>query len=105
MTDATTALINAISVTFGTCVTFQMEDIRSRSWVSSTFSGVRHELTFRVAGEGAQEQADLFVNGMEQAEFDLEGHLLADISLISKTVEPEGPLVRISLEALTVEEG
>ena len=105
MTDATTALIDAISVTFVTFRTFHMESIRSRSWVSATFAGTRHELTFRVEGEGAQDQADLFLNGIEEAEFDLAGHILADISLISRTVEPAGPLVRISLEALTLEEG
>jgi hypothetical protein len=102
MTDATTALIDAISVTF---VTFAVESIRSRSWVSATFSGVRHELTFRVEGEGAQDQVDLFLNGLDEAEFDLDGHILADISLISRTVDPERLRVRISLEALTLEEG
>lgn len=102
MTDATTALVDAIGVNF---VNFAVEKIRSRSWVSVTFSGVRHELTFTAQGEGAEAAADLFLEGLEQREFDLRGHLLADISLVSRTLDPAGPLVRISLEALTFEEG
>jgi 2-phospho-L-lactate transferase/gluconeogenesis factor (CofD/UPF0052 family) len=104
MTDATTALIDAISVNF---VNFAVEDIRSRSWVSATFSGVRHELTFTAEGEGAQAAADLFLHGLEEREFDLSGHVLADIALVSQSTGAgaQGPLVRISLEALTLEDG
>jgi len=98
MTDATTALIDAIGANF---VNLTMEEIRSRSWVSATFAGVRHELTFRVEGEDAEAEADRFLDGIEEAEFDLHGHILADISLVSRIADP----VRISLEALTFEEG
>jgi hypothetical protein len=101
MTDATTELIRVIGVNF---MNFTSEDIRSRSWVSGTFAGARHELTFRVEGEGAQGQADLFLDGLEEAEFDLRGHILADIALVSRSADDAGSLVRISLEALTVED-
>jgi hypothetical protein len=104
MTDATTALIDVISVNF---VNFQVEEIRSRSWVSATFSGVRHELTFTTGGEGAGAAADLFLDGLAEREFDLQGHVLADIALVSRSSAPgpDGPLVRIGLEALTLEDG
>ncbi len=104
MTDATTALIDAISVTF---VTFRVEEIRSRSWVSATFAGVRHELTFTTEGEGAEASAELFLDGLAEREFHLRDHVLADIALVSRSTSPgpDGPLVRISLEALTIEEG
>ena len=102
MTDATTALIKALDVNF---INLTMEEIRSRCWVSATFAGVRHELTFRVEGESAPAEAHRFLDTLEEAEFELDGHILADISLISRTVDLEGPLVRISLEALTFEEG
>lgn len=101
MTDATTALIHVIGVNF---VNFTAEKIRSRGWVSGTFTGVRHELTFRVEGEGAEAEADLFLDGLEEREFDLRGHVLADIALLSRASDPIGPSVRIRLEALTVEE-
>ena len=98
MTDATTALIDALDINF---INLTMEEIRSRSWASATFAGVRHEITFRVEGENAEAEADRFLDGLEESEFDLDGHILADISLVSRTADP----VRISLEALTFEEG
>ena len=101
MNDATTAFLRALSVNF---VNFGMtiEEIRSRSWASVTFTGARHELTFRVAGEGAAAAADRFLENLEAAEFDLRGHILADIALVSQ--ERSGDWIRISLEGLTVED-
>ena len=100
MTDATTALNDVICANFTNIV---MEEIRGRSWVSGTFTGVRHELTFRVEGEEAAKEADIFLHGLEEAEFNLRGHILADIALVSRSADPAGPSVRISIEALTVE--
>jgi hypothetical protein len=80
-----------------------VEEIRSRSWASATFAGARHELTFRIEGEGAGAAADAFLATLTAAEFDLRGHILADIALVSEERTDEG-LVRISLEGLTVED-
>lgn len=101
MKDATTAFLKALSVNF---VNFAMtiEEIRSRSWASVTFTGARHELTFRIEGEGAAAAADRFLENLEAAEFDLRGHILADIALVSQ--ERSGDWIRISLEGLTVED-
>ena len=101
MSDATTALLRAISVTF---VTFRPERIRSRPWTSATFAGVRHDLVFRVEGASAEEEADRVLDGLEDAEFDLRGHILADIALVSRSSDPSGPSVTIAIEALTVED-
>jgi len=105
MTDATSALLRAVNFMNFQPVT--VEDIRSRSWASATFCGVRHEVSFRLDGEGADIAADAFLEGMEEREFDLRGHILADIALVSRstTPGPNGPVVRVSLEALTMEDG
>ena len=102
MNDATTAFLRSIRANF---VKFRMtvEEIRSRSWASATFAGARHELTFRIDGEGAAAAADAFLQNLGTAEFDLRGHILADIALVSEERIDGGP-VRISLEALTVED-
>lgn len=104
MKDATSALIRALDFPDFQRVT--VEEIRSRSWASATFSGVRHEVCFRLDGEGADIAADAFLNGMEEREFDLAGHILADIALVSRSDAngTEGPLVRIHLQALTIED-
>jgi hypothetical protein len=102
--DATSAVLRAIIVNFmNFTVTF--EEIRSRSWASVTFVGARHELAFRVSGEGAAEAADHFIRHLEAKEFDLRGHVMADIALVSEERPDDGDWVRISLEALTVEDG
>lgn len=105
MTDPTSALLHTLrrGVNF---VNFTPERLRSRSWASATFTGVRHEISFRLEGEGANEAADAFLEGLEEREFDLRGHILADIAMVSETrmSGPEGPLIRIALEALTIED-
>ena len=104
MNDATTAFLRCISASF---VGFAIivEEIRSRSWASATFAGARHELTFRIGGEGAAAAADAFLAHLSATEFDIRGHIMADISLVSEERMDGGAEIRISLEALTVEDG
>ncbi len=101
--DSTSQFLRAATATF---VNFGVvvEEIRSRSWASVTFTGARHELTFRVEGEGAAAAADEFLGGVEAREFQLRGHIVADIALVSEERNDSGDWVRISLEALTVED-
>lgn len=102
LNDATTAFLRAVRGTFVAFNGFVVEDIRSRSWASVTFSGARHELTFRLEGAGAETEAARFVAELPTAEFDLRGHILADISLVARDCRRDW--ARITLEALTVEE-
>ena len=99
--DATTSLLRAISnfVDFEVC----FEEIRSRSWASVTFTGARHELALRLDGEGAEQAADRLCDGLDAAELDLRGHILADIALVAREAADQAG-VRIRLEALTVED-
>jgi hypothetical protein len=85
-----------------------LEDIRSRSWASATFTGARHMLALRLDGTGADAAADAFLAALDSREFNLRGHIVADIGLVSdeRSTGPGGaPRVRIRIEALTVEEG
>jgi hypothetical protein len=79
-----------------------LEEIRSRRWASVTFQGARHELAFRLEGEGAEEAAGRFLSGLHAPNFALRGHLLADISLVEEERRPG--FARIRVDALTVEE-
>jgi hypothetical protein len=91
-------LLRALSVNF---VNFKVEEARSRSWASATFTGVRHALTLRLEGPGAAAAADVFLDDIEEREFDLRGHYLADIAVIGLE-DIAGGGVRIGLEALTI---
>jgi hypothetical protein len=73
----------------------------SRRWASVTFSGERHRLRVYLGGAGAAAAADAFLDGLDEREFALRGHILADIALVGD--EREGDAVRLTLEALTVE--
>ena len=77
-------------------------ELTGRRWASVTFSGERHRLALRLRGAGAAAAADAFLDGLDEREFALRGHILADIALLGEV--REGDVVRLTLEALTVEE-
>jgi hypothetical protein len=95
-------LLRAIRVHFVHFGGFVLEEIRSRRWASVTFQGARHELVFRLEGEGAEDAAARFLSGVNARDFKLRGHLVADVSPVSEERRPGW--ARIHLEALTVEE-
>jgi hypothetical protein len=103
MNDATSALLRAVRGRFEG-LDFTIEEVKSRSWASATFVGARHELSFRIEGERAQQAADAFLKDLDVAEFQLRGHVLADIALVSEERIDGGASVTVSLEALTVED-
>jgi len=106
VSDATSAFIRALRVNFMNFDALTLEQVRSRSWASATLSGVRHQIGFRLDGPGAAAAADAFLEGLTEREFEIRGHVLADIALVSesRSEDPDGPVVRISLEALTIED-
>jgi hypothetical protein len=80
-----------------------IESLASRPWASVTFSGERHRLILWLPGPGAAAAADAFLDGLAERDFGLRGHILADIVLADRRDEAEQ--VRLTLEALTVEDG
>ena len=99
MTEAGDALRRALCAGMAGLAT--VEALSSRSWASITFSGERHHLVLRLEGEGGAAAADKFLDGLAEREFDLPGHILADVALVAN--ERDGDRVRLTLEALTVE--
>ena len=111
MTDAATALLQAVRanisdivnfVNFAGAAGFALEEIRSRRWTSVTFQGARHELAFSLEGEGAEDAAGRFLSGLDARNFSLRGHLLADLSLVAQERRPG--FARIRRDAVTVVE-
>ncbi len=99
--DATSALLRAICLKFAGFEPV-VEEIRSRSWTSATFVGARHELRLRLCGDGARAAAEGLAASLDARQFNLRGHILADINLVAG--EPAEDGLRIRLEALTVED-
>jgi hypothetical protein len=67
-------------------------------WASATFVGARHEMTWTGAPSPA---LDAWIEELPEAEFDLRGHLLADLKILA--VSRTATSVGIEVEALTVE--
>jgi hypothetical protein len=102
LTDSASAFLQSIRVQVVHFAGFVVEEIRTRRWASVTFQGARHELAFRLEGEGAEEAAGRFLSGLDARNFVLRGHLVADVSLVAEERRPG--FARIRLDALTVEE-
>ena len=76
--------------------------IVSCPWASITFSGERHRVELTFGGPDAGAAADTFLDGLSEREFPLRGHILIDIACVRDTRGED--YVRLTLEALTVEE-
>lgn len=103
--DAATALLRALCASFASFAgAFRIDELVCRSWASVTFTGARHRIAFSLEGEGAGAAADSFIERMGEAEFDLRGHILADIALVGEERSAAGERVQVRIEALTVED-
>lgn len=102
--DAAEALARALRGQFaGFAGTVEIDEIASRRWASITFTGARHRLGLRLAGAGARAAAGAFLDGLGEREFNLRGHIVADIALKGEVAADGEDAVRFTLEALTVE--
>ncbi len=75
-------------------------DAASKPWASVTFAGERHELTLLVEGDAAGTVAQRLERTIRCEEFDITGHLVADILITHKSADMEA--VRLDIQALTV---
>jgi hypothetical protein len=80
-----------------------LTEFRSTDWQSLTFIGEQHRIRVRIPAPGAAEIAARLVNGIEDAEFSLAGHLVADVALAGELEHSEDGSIALTLEALTVE--
>ena len=81
-----------------------LTNIQSTDWQSLTFVGERHRLEFRVAGPQSEEAADRLRSGLEDAEFDICGHVVADVAIIGEPVRASDGSTTLVVEALTIED-
>ena len=78
-------------------------DVRSIDWQSLTFTGERHEISLTLADPATRSDAQGLIDALEQAEYSIAGHIVADIAgkLLN---EDENGSVSVAIEALTVAE-
>lgn len=85
-----------------------VEGLASEAWASATFSGQRHRLDLRLTGSPERMEAArrAIAARLCGAEFDLKGHIVADMALVASDTSRHGELesCSMSFEALTVED-
>ena len=79
-----------------------LTEFRSTDWQSLTFIGERHEFQLRVPGPEAGEILGRLLSGLDDAEFAIPGHLVADIAMVDEPRRGADGSISVALEALTV---
>ena len=79
-----------------------LTEFRSADWQSLTFVGERHEFELRICGDDALHVLARTVAALDEAEFAIPGHLVADIAVVGEPRRCEDGSVTVALEALTV---
>lgn len=102
MTDAHKLLLRALEDRIGPAHGLVLLESRLESWASATFQGARHRYALAVTGPEAWERANRLADALDAIEFDLPGHLVADINAIERSTGPGG--TAIVIEALTLED-
>ena len=74
---------------------------RSTDWQSLTFNGERHEITLRTIGDQSRLIAQRLTDGIAEADFDIPGHIVADIAARPCSAEEDGSVL-VTIEALTI---
>lgn len=74
----------------------------SVDWQSLTFTGERHQICLRITGPDSAEGAKRLAAGLEDAEFAIPGHVVADIAVIGEPRPEQDGSTTLSIEALTI---
>ena len=80
-----------------------LTEFRSTDWQSLTFIGEQHKIRLRIPQPDAAEIASRLVNGLEDCEFSIPGHVVADIAVDGEPQTNDDGSIALAIEALTVE--
>lgn len=98
--DPLPRLLTQLAARAGDPVT--IERAASRPWASALFQGRRHIIALQIGGLDAAERCAHFLEGLEEAQWRLTGHFVADISVDASRSTAEGEWIELS--ALTIED-
>ncbi len=95
MIDPHARLIGALAARAGAA---ELLEAHARPWASVTFTGARHLIRLALPEAAANRLAE----GLEEHEFAIPGHFVADIAIASR--HDSAGLATVEIEALTIEE-
>jgi hypothetical protein len=81
-----------------------LTEFRSVEWQSLTFVGERHLIALRLVGPDCEDILNRLIPGLEDAEFAIPGHIVADIGLVEPPRHVDEGAITLNLEALTIAE-
>ena len=101
MSSAAASLLRALAARAGVAKNrILLTDVCSTDWQSLTFTGERHRLALRIVGQDCAAATGRMCRGLDEAEFDLPGLIVADIAVVGRARNEEA--TEIVIEALTV---
>ena len=80
-----------------------LTEFRSTDWQSLTFTGEQHQMALRIPAPEASQIVSRIVDGLQDAEFALGGHIVADIAVAGEPEKLPDGSIALTIEALTVE--
>lgn len=81
-----------------------LSDFKSVDWQSLTFIGERHEIALRVPEPDAASIVERLIGDLDENDFDLPGHIVADIQPAGRPVSHRDGAISVAIEALTIAE-
>jgi hypothetical protein len=81
-----------------------LTNLESMDWQSLTLVGERHQIELRIPGPRSGKIADRLCAGLEDAEFDIPGQIVADIAVRGEPVRGRDGSITVAIEALTIAE-
>lgn len=81
-----------------------LTEFRSTDWQSLTFIGEHHKIQLRIPAPDAAGIATRLIEGLEEAEFQVRGHVVADVAVSEPPREQGDGSISLAIEALTVAE-
>jgi hypothetical protein len=80
-----------------------LSEADSTDWQSLTFTGEQHRLLLHLVGADAETACLRLTDSLEDAEFSLPGHIVADIRAERRPATGDGSII-VAVEALTIAE-
>ena len=81
-----------------------LTDVQSVDWRSLTFIGERHRIMLRVTGPDAHDVVRRMTEGIEDADFHIRDHIVADVVLVGEPLRDTDGSVSVAFEVLTIAE-
>lgn len=104
LSPAASALLRALIVRSGAPNDrILLMEAHSTEWQSLTFEGERHRFELRIADPDSQATREQICEGLEDAEFDIPGLIVADIAVAEMAGRSDDGALELTIEALTVE--